>query len=276
MIIPRTDQRQAAVADHYDGLDRVYREVWGEHVHHGLWRRGDESVAEATRALVDLVLSHLALPRGGRVADVGCGYAATTAILADELGAEAVGFTLSTAQAARARGDLDVRVRSWLENGLPDAWADGIVAIESLSHMAPKERAFGELGRVVAPGGRVVLVDWLSCDDPGPLRQRLLLEPIAREGRLPSLHTVDEYGAFLRAAGLDVTAVEDLSRHAWRTWLIVARRMALRLARDRAEARELLSARNPDRAFVLSLARIPIALRTGTMRLVLVSARRPG
>ena len=25
------------VADHYEDLDRIYREVWGEHVHHGLW-----------------------------------------------------------------------------------------------------------------------------------------------------------------------------------------------------------------------------------------------
>ncbi len=36
------------VADHYEELDRIYREVWGEHVHHGLWRTGRESKGTAS------------------------------------------------------------------------------------------------------------------------------------------------------------------------------------------------------------------------------------
>ena len=28
------------VARHYDQLDRFYRELWGEHVHHGFWATG--------------------------------------------------------------------------------------------------------------------------------------------------------------------------------------------------------------------------------------------
>ena len=58
------------VAGHYDELDAVYREIWGEHVHHGLWRTGRESVAEATHALADLSFA-VALAgdcRAGRVA----------------------------------------------------------------------------------------------------------------------------------------------------------------------------------------------------------------
>jgi tocopherol O-methyltransferase len=40
MIVPRTVQTAESVARHYDTLDRFYREIWGEHVHHGLWRGG--------------------------------------------------------------------------------------------------------------------------------------------------------------------------------------------------------------------------------------------
>jgi tocopherol O-methyltransferase len=43
MIVPREPQTGEDVAGHYDELDHVYREVWGEHVHHGLWRTGRES-----------------------------------------------------------------------------------------------------------------------------------------------------------------------------------------------------------------------------------------
>ncbi|RZM06556.1 MAG: SAM-dependent methyltransferase, partial [Sphingomonas sp.] len=51
MIVPRTPQAAADVAVHYDELDAIYRAVWGEHVHHGLWRTGRESSAEATVTL---------------------------------------------------------------------------------------------------------------------------------------------------------------------------------------------------------------------------------
>ena len=74
MITPKTRQTRAEVAGHYDELDRVYREVWGEHVHHGFWQRGDESIAQATDALTDLVAGHLAITPGSALIDIGCGY----------------------------------------------------------------------------------------------------------------------------------------------------------------------------------------------------------
>ena len=97
---------EASVARHYDALDRFYREIWGEHVHHGLWTTGRESVEEATRALVDVVARWARARPGAVVADAGCGYGGTARILAGEHGCEVVGFTLSAAQAdwARRRG----------------------------------------------------------------------------------------------------------------------------------------------------------------------------
>jgi tocopherol O-methyltransferase len=269
---------EAYVAGHYDSLDRFYRELWGEHVHHGVWRTGRESVPEATRALIDLVVGHADLRPGARVADAGCGYGGTARVLAAELGADVTGLTLSEAQAREARargGGPRYEVRSWLDSGLPGGAFDAVVAIESFSHMDDKARAFAEAGRVLRPGGRLVLVDWLARDAPGRAETRLLLEPIAREGRLPSLCTVPEYEAFARAAGLRVLAVDDLSRRARRTWAIVAARLARRLATDADARRFLLSSRNPDRAFALSIARIPLALSTGAMRLGLIAAERP-
>ena len=64
MIEPRTRQTRAEVAGHYDELDKVYREVWGEHVHHGYFVRGDESIVEATDALTDLVADKLRITPG--------------------------------------------------------------------------------------------------------------------------------------------------------------------------------------------------------------------
>jgi tocopherol O-methyltransferase len=38
------------IGDHYDELDHYYREIWGEHVHHGLWERGDETPTKLSLA----------------------------------------------------------------------------------------------------------------------------------------------------------------------------------------------------------------------------------
>lgn len=270
---------EVSVAGHYDALDRFYREIWGEHVHHGLWSGRNESVAQATRALIDRVTGWAALEPGATVADAGCGYGGTSRVLATEHGCSVTGYTLSAAQAAWARergGGPEYEVRSWLKNGREAGGTDAVIAIESLSHMVDKPRAFGEAARVLAPGGRLVLVDWLGCERPSVLQRRGLLGPIAREGRLPTLCTATEYEGYIRGAGLRLLHSEDLAPFSpQRTWGIVARRLGRRLATDGEARRYLLGSANPDRTFAFSLARIPLALRTGTMRLMLMAAERP-
>ena len=260
------------VAHHYDALDELYRRVWGEHVHHGLWTTPSDPPELAARALAERVAAEARVTAGTRVVDVGCGYGATARLLARDRGATVTGLTLSGAQADAAppAPGVTILVRDWLANGLPDGGYDAAIAIESLSHMADKPRVFGELARVVRPGGRVVIVDWLARERPRRLERRFLLDPIAREGHLPALHAASDYAALLRASGLEVTGFEDLTRRAVRTWAVVAHRLPGVLARDPRLAAKAW----PERAFLASLARIPLAERLGAMRLCLLTADR--
>ena len=284
MIVPRSDPAApAAVAAHYDGLDAYYRELWGEHVHHGLWLDPADRapVDVATRGLAEYVVGLARVRPGDDVVDVGCGYGATARLLAREHGARVTGLTLSAAQAAHAHavgdrpGDPEIRVGDWLENGLHDDSASAVVAIECLSHMPDKPRAFAEIARVLRPGGRVVLTDWLACTERRPWRDHHLLEPICAEGRLPSMHTPGEYGALLRGAGLEVERFEDLSRRVSRTWPIIARRAVVRAARDPEARRFLLDRRNADRVFARTVPRIVAAYAARAMVQGLFVARSP-
>jgi len=269
MIEPRIPQTGADVAGHYDELDAVYREIWGEHVHHGLWRSGRESVAEATDALSDLVAERLGARSGDRLADIGCGYGATAARFAERLGVSVTGFTLSEEQArvARARpGALTFHVRDWLANGMADASLDHCYAIESTEHMADKAGLFREAARVLKPGGRFVVCAWLSEDAPSKWEVRHLLEPICREGRLPGMGTRGEYEEWAAAAGFRTVRYEDISREVRRTWGIVTRRVAGRVLTTGRYRRLLLSRQTRNRSFALSLPRLILAYRTGAMR----------
>lgn len=279
MIEPRTLQTAADVAGHYDELDGIYREIWGDHVHHGLWRTGRETVAEATDALSDMVAARLSPEAGGHMADIGCGYGATAARFAARLGVAVTGFTLSEEQArvARARpGPLTFHVRDWLENGMADGSFDHCYAIESSEHVADKPLLFLEAARTLRPGGRLVVCAWLSQDAPSRWKVRHLLEPICREGRLPGMGTRGEYEALARAAGFRPVHYDDLGPMVSRTWTIVARRVLAKLMTTRRYRRFLFGAKTRNRRFAFSLPRLILAYRTGAMRYGMFTFQLPG
>ncbi|MGA8163988.1 MAG: hypothetical protein WB791_03060 [Waddliaceae bacterium] len=56
MIYPNCVQKSRDFTAHYDHLDGIYRELWGNHLHHGYWETGKESVSEATKKLVEAVV----------------------------------------------------------------------------------------------------------------------------------------------------------------------------------------------------------------------------
>ncbi len=268
MIFARDPQTAAAVAGHYDELDPFYREIWGEHVHHGLFRTGRETVAAATLALSDLVGDRLGIAAGDALVDIGCGYGGTARHFAATRGAEVTGVTLSArqAEAAPPAAGVTIRVADWLANGFPDAAFDGAYAIESSEHIADKQRFFAEAYRTLRPGGRLAVAAWLTRAAPGRWETRHLLEPICREGRMPSMGSESDYRALAEAAGFRFARCDDLSAAVARTWTIILARVARRIATDRRYRAFLLDARANHRVFALSLPRLRLAYATGAMR----------
>ena len=268
MIVPNIRRDAVAVADHYDDLDPIYRSVWGDHVHHGLWTTGSETPSEAVEALVDTVGERLGLVPGQECVDIGCGYGSTARRLAVTHEVRVTGFTLSAEQAdyaaAHSAPGVDIQVRDWLANNLSDSSADAAWAIESSEHMVDKPRFFAEAHRVLSPGGRFVVCAWLAETDPSRWKVRHLLEPICREGRLPSMGTREEYEERATAAGFTVTGYDDVSSRVARTWMICAGRLVKTLLTDRGARRLALSAHN--RGAILSIPRLILAYRTGAMR----------
>ena len=282
MILPRRSVSAAEVADHYDDLDWAYRGIWGEHLHHGLWLTGRETVDQAVRALVDRVADRAAIGRGDAVCDVGCGYGATARHLRRTRGAKVTGITLSASQfeaAARIGGTLDgveIRLGDWMENGLPSACFDAAVAIESTEHMADKERCFAEVRRVLRPGGRFAVAAWLAAERPRSWEVRHLLEPICAEGRLWGMGSAADYRRLLESSGLALREEEDLTRRVKRTWSVCIRRSLWRVCRDRRLREYLLAPahRSRNRDFLRALFRIRLAYETGAMRYGLFAAVR--
>ena len=281
MISSKTELTADAVALHYDELDRFYREIWGEHVHHGLWLTGRESRGQAVIQLAERVAREGAIKKCTRVCDVGCGYGATARMLAQDYGAEVTALTVSAAQnqfaLTKDPGARNPRyvLCDWLKNDLPPESFDVVIAIESSEHMNDKPAFFAEAFRVLRPGGRCVVNAWLAKEGASGLEDRFILEPVCREGRMPSMGTATDYQRFFEAAGFDFEAFQDITRRVKRTWPICAYRFFIGLCRNPAYARFLFNQHSHNRVFALTMLRIWLAYNTGSMRYGVFTANKP-
>jgi tocopherol O-methyltransferase len=279
MIVPETPASVETVARHYDSLSDFYLELWGEHVHHGLWLGGRESADQAVLQLIDRVADEARIEEGARVCDVGCGYGGTARELVRRRRARVTGFTISRAQheiaSRRSAGDDNPRylLQDWLENDLAPRSQDAVLFIESSEHIGDQAACFAQATRVLRPGGRAVICAWLSAERPAPWQIRHLLAPICREGRLAAMASETELRGLLEGAGLRVERFHDASAQVKRTWPICIGRLLGGLVTRPAYRRFLRRASNQDRVFALTLFRLWAAYETRSMRYGIFTAR---
>jgi SAM-dependent methyltransferase len=130
---------------------------------------------------------------GDRALDVGAGPAILSGALAPRV-AEAVAVDPSPAMLAHAPADVVTVVAEG--EGLPfeDAGFTLVTCVNSLHHVKDPRATLAEMTRVLAPGGRVVVQDYLADHDP---ERAQLWETVERlrdpgHGRLPGDGEVQE------------------------------------------------------------------------------------
>jgi tocopherol O-methyltransferase len=159
---------------------------------------------------------------GERVLDAGCGVGGSSLWLAKERGAEVVGITLAARQVQKARSyaarrglthRVQFKVADFTATPFSDATFDVVWAVESLCHAANKAAFYQEAARVLRPGGRVVVADFVRSGRPlDPTGERLLHEWLTGWA-VPDIDTPGEHAAHLAAAGFVDTRLDDVTVH---------------------------------------------------------------
>jgi len=215
------------IIEHYDVVSPYYYKLWGEHLHHGYWRRGDESKEVAQLQLIQYLAQLAEIPPKASILDLGCGYGGSSIFLCQMYQAQTTGITISPVQvematAAAARSGVNARFLLMDAEVLKfDAQFDVLWSVESISHYHDREQFFSSAAKFLRPGGTFALTDWFKKPGLSSGDVTKYIEPIER-GMFVRLEEIGDYLSYLRAAGLEIIQNEELTEHCRKTWEIGA------------------------------------------------------
>jgi SAM-dependent methyltransferase len=215
------EKRETAVADHYT-VDCL-----GERILDALRRSGlDSDTVTPTdlapvdefhmggRAATAHVIGMMDLPVAARVLDVGSGLGGVARYLAAECGYLATGIDLTPEFVRVARmltertgltDRVDFRVGSALDLPWPMASFDAAVTFHVAMNIADRPRLYGEVARVVRPGGDFAIYDVMKGSSEG----MVFPVPWAETAETSFLVTAAEMRTLLGEAGFEVMHEED-------------------------------------------------------------------
>lgn len=239
--IQNQQELKKGIADLYDESSGIWEDIWGDHMHHGYYEPQSSVELSDHRAaqirMIEKALSFAAISedpakKPTSIVDVGCGIGGSSRYLAKKYGATAKGITLSPVQAERAQALADAQglgdkvsfqVADALNQPFPDGQFDLVWSMESGEHMPNKEKFVGELARVAAPGGTIILVTWCHrnlspSEESLTPEEKELLNKICKAFYLPAWCSTADYVKLLQSNSLQDIKAEDWSENVAPFW----------------------------------------------------------
>jgi len=247
---------------------------WGTHPPR---ERRPPTLEQAQAAKRELICRKLALSEGERVLDVGCGWGSFVIHAAAEYGVQAVGITLSPAQAELARrrvaeaglqDHVEIRVADYRDLDAAGRGYDAIASIGMVEHVGANQIGLyaRQLASLLGPGGRLLNHGIARLRhgeaEAGPFSERYVFPDAA------PLH-VSRVTLALERAGIEPLHVEGLREDYAETlshWIE-------RLDANRARAEDLAGAERV-RVWRLYLRAARNGFRTGFTSIFQILGRR--
>lgn len=221
-----TSSLTEAIVSYYDETWLDYRILWLNKdnlaVHFGYTDESTRGHTDALKNMNRVLADRARIQPGERVLDAGCGVGGSSLWLAAERGAEVVGITLAARQAAMARGHalrrgltdrVHFEVADFTATPFPEATFDIVWAVESLCHATSKAAFYREAARLLRPGGRVVVADFVRTARPLDSTGERLLHEWLDGWAVPDIDTSGEHLEHLAAAGFGEPRLDDVTTH---------------------------------------------------------------
>jgi cyclopropane fatty-acyl-phospholipid synthase-like methyltransferase len=219
-----TAQDLRPICEYYEQTWRDYRFLWlspsNYAIHFGYWDPLTRGHADALNRLNAVLASYIGIHPGAHILDAGCGVGGSSIWLARRFGATVTGITPVGSQVRRARRiaaeqGLADRVRFAEEDYTRTTFAgasfDVVWAVESVCHAADKAAFYREAQRLLRPGGRLGIVEYMRTPCPLPDDGEALLQNWLSGWAIPDLATAEEHRAWAQARFSEVQLIDITS-----------------------------------------------------------------
>ena len=225
----------------YDASSGLWESIWGEHMHHGYYGKNGNYKLDRRQAQIELIEELLLWADCSKdnppqnIIDVGCGIGGSTLYLAEKLGSNATGITLSPVQASRAKeraaeaglaSSVNFEVANALDMPFENNTFDLVWSLESGEHMPDKAQFLSECYRVLKPGGKMIFATWCHRETDslaGDLTPSEVahLKEIYRVYCLPYVISLSEYREIAAECGFQNLKSDDWSIAVEPFWNVV-------------------------------------------------------
>lgn len=217
----RLDQYTSLTNAYYNLATDLYEYGWGQSFHFARYYRGEPFYQAIARH--EHYLAHkMNIQTGAKVLDVGCGVGGPAREIATFSGANITGlnnndYQISRAEAYAARRGLSNQLNfvkgDFMQMPFEDNSYDAVYAIEATVHAPKLEGVYGEIFRVLKPGGVFGVYEWLMTDayDDSNREHREIRHGIELGDGIPQMVKIDVCLQALKNVGFEIEYNSDLA-----------------------------------------------------------------
>ncbi|ANB14570.1 sterol 24-C-methyltransferase [Sugiyamaella lignohabitans] len=217
----RLDDYSSLTKHYYNLVTDFYEYGWGSSFHFSRYYPG-EAFKQATARHEHYLALKMGINENMKVLDVGCGVGGPAREIHRFTGAEVVGLNNNDYQISRGNAyakkfglenKLSFVKGDFMQMDFPDNSFDAVYAIEATVHAPDLAGVYGEIYRVLKPGGTFGVYEWVLTDnyDESNARHREIAYGIEIGDGIPKMFKSEVAEAALKKVGFEIVHQQDMA-----------------------------------------------------------------